>query len=48
MNYVDYCGGLFASMGQNLFCYTKACELTGKGIETSLVGLYYKLGMPNA
>ena len=43
MNYIDYSGGLFVSMGQNLFYYTKACELMGKGIETSLVGLYYRL-----
>ena len=29
-------------MGQNPFCYTKAYELVGKGVETSLVGSYSK------
>ena len=29
-------------MGQNPFCYTKVCELIGKGVGTSLVGLYYR------
>ena len=29
-------------MGQNPFCYTKACKLMGKGVGTSLVGLYYR------
>ena len=38
----DY-GGLLASMGQNPFCYTKACELMGKGVKTGLIGSHYRL-----
>ena len=38
----------FASMGQNLFCYTKACELMGKGVGIGLVGLYCRLACAQA
>ena len=35
---VSHWRGLLVSMGQNLFCYTKACELVDKGVGTSLMG----------
>ena len=35
-------------MGQNSFCYTKACKLMDKGVGTSLVGLYYRLACAQA
>ena len=36
--FLRVCGGLLASMGQNPFCCTKACELMGKGVRTGLMG----------